>query len=250
MMTQAVLQTVATLLVIKALFFSPYVAEPHFYKQSILGSNTLSPTPTNFLYTVVPGDSLASIARRFYGNEAYWVTLWNDNPEISDPSILFKGMKLYLRPQKPTGIEKPNRPLPSPSPTPLPVPSKIESEALSRAHVNSRSFDEVYRQAGEKYGVPWQILSALHFLETGRRDGPISSGYGPQGPMQFLPTTFAAYAVDGDGDGLADINNAIDAIHTAANYLARHGSIDAGLRSYGNNYKEVKQVAQSLGWNP
>jgi murein DD-endopeptidase MepM/ murein hydrolase activator NlpD len=38
--------------------------------------------------------------------------------------------------------------------------------------------------------------------------------------MQFLPSTFREYAVDGDGDERADIWNEKDAIFTAANFLA------------------------------
>ena len=44
------------------------------------------------------------------------------------------------------------------------------------------------------------------------------------GPMQFLPSTFAAYAVDGDGDGVADIWNPADSIYTAARYLCANGA--------------------------
>ena len=51
--------------------------------------------------------------------------------------------------------------------------------------------------------------------------------------MQFMPSTFAAYAVDGDGDGRADIRNPADAVYTAAHYLCANeaGSSDDGLRS-------------------
>lgn len=39
------------------------------------------------------------------------------------------------------------------------------------------------------------------------------------GPMQFLPATFTAWAVDQDGDGVADPHDIDDAVATAANYL-------------------------------
>ncbi len=39
------------------------------------------------------------------------------------------------------------------------------------------------------------------------------------GPMQFLTETFQAFGVDGNGDGVANPHNAIDAIYSAANYL-------------------------------
>jgi membrane-bound lytic murein transglycosylase B len=44
------------------------------------------------------------------------------------------------------------------------------------------------------------------------------------GPMQFLPSTFAHYAVDGDQDGTADIMNPYDAIFSAARYLCANGA--------------------------
>ena len=46
--------------------------------------------------------------------------------------------------------------------------------------------------------------------------------------MQFLPATFAAFAVDGDADGITDIRDPADAIYTAAAYLcANHAGRDA-----------------------
>ncbi len=112
------------------------------------------------------------------------------------------------------------------------------------------SYDEVYKAAGALYGVPWQVLYGLHMTETGGRNGPISSGYGTgaQGPMQFMPGTWRAYGVDGDGDGQSDINNAVDAIHGAANYLAKHGTLEAGLRAYGGNYAGTLSLAQAKGF--
>lgn len=47
---------------------------------------------------------------------------------------------------------------------------------------------------------------------------------GAMGYGQFMPSSYLAYAIDFDGDGLADIwNNPVDAIGSVANYLARHG---------------------------
>jgi membrane-bound lytic murein transglycosylase B len=46
-----------------------------------------------------------------------------------------------------------------------------------------------------------------------------------------MPATFAHYAVDGDGDGKADIMSPADSIYTAARYLCANGAGhgDAGL---------------------
>ncbi len=43
------------------------------------------------------------------------------------------------------------------------------------------------------------------------------------GPMQFIPTTWRAYRVDGNGDGVADPHNVYDAAAGAANYLCAGG---------------------------
>ena len=42
--------------------------------------------------------------------------------------------------------------------------------------------------------------------------------------MQFLPSTFAGYAVDGNHDGVLDIWNPADSIFTAAHYLCANGA--------------------------
>ena len=47
---------------------------------------------------------------------------------------------------------------------------------------------------------------------------------GAFGHTQFIPTTFLAYGVDGDGDGVRDLwNSHQDALASAANYLSRSG---------------------------
>jgi murein DD-endopeptidase MepM/ murein hydrolase activator NlpD len=41
--------------------------------------------------------------------------------------------------------------------------------------------------------------------------------------MQFIPSTWQRYGVDGGGDGIANPNNLHDAIHAAARYLCANG---------------------------
>lgn len=108
-------------------------------------------------------------------------------------------------------------------------------------------FDPIYIKAQAKFNVPWQILSAVHEIETGRSgDTFIASYAGAQGPMQFMPATFYSYGVDGDGDGQARINDVDDAIFSAANYLAANGAnrgdyINA-LFHYNHDYGYVNTV--------
>ena len=72
--------------------------------------------------------------------------------------------------------------------------------------------------------------------------------------MQFMPSTFNAMAVDGDGDGVARIGDVDDAIMTAAHYMASNGAasgqITNALYRYNHDYGYVYHVlgiAQSLG---
>jgi len=49
------------------------------------------------LYTVEPGDTLRSIAQRFYGDENQWERIFNANrDQIDDPDTLFPGQVLRI----------------------------------------------------------------------------------------------------------------------------------------------------------
>jgi soluble lytic murein transglycosylase-like protein len=72
-------------------------------------------------------------------------------------------------------------------------------------------------------GLPWTVVAAIGQVESGHGRNTAMSYAGAQGPMQFMPATFASYGVDGDGDGIADIHNAADSIFSAANYLCANG---------------------------
>ncbi len=90
-----------------------------------------------------------------------------------------------------------------------------------------RSYEQLvalWRSAGAAYGVPWEVLAAINKIESdfGRNMGPSSAG--AVGWMQFLPSTWARWGVDANGDGVADPWNAEDAIFAAARYLAAAGA--------------------------
>ena len=91
----------------------------------------------------------------------------------------------------------------------------------------------VYQEAAQATcDMPWAVLAAVGKVETdhGRSRLPgVQSGAnfaGARGPMQFLAGTWAAYGVDGDGDGVSDAYNNLDAIWGAANYLCASGAGD------------------------
>lgn len=82
----------------------------------------------------------------------------------------------------------------------------------------------LYRAAGRKYGIPWNLLAAIGYRESTHGRNPGTSTAGARGPMQFMPRTWAQYGVDGDGDGRKDISNPADAIPAAARYLKASGA--------------------------
>lgn len=207
------------------------------------------------VWIVKENETLSGIAQEYYGERELYSLLLKDNSEIENPNQIEPGMRLGLRklPLKTIDLENKSYFIAKAS-----VESTVKAQDTSQTGVStytpptpSSNFDEVYKEAGEKFGIPWQILYGLHLTETGLRDGTIynGSGSGARGPMQFMPGTFRAYAVDGDGDGIPNIDNARDAIHTAANYLAKHGSLENGLRSYGGNTIGTLNAARERGLN-
>ncbi len=106
-----------------------------------------------------------------------------------------------------------------------------------------------YQEAETRYGVPWEYLASVHLVETrmGRIRG--TSEAGAQGPMQFLPATWAAY-----GEG--DINDPHDAIMAAARYLQRNGApgdMAKALWNYNHSDRYVRAVtlyAQQMEADP
>jgi hypothetical protein len=78
--------------------------------------------------------------------------------------------------------------------------------------------------AAECPGLSWTILAAIGQVESGHGRDTSTSYAGAVGPMQFLPATFQAYAVDGNHDGVLDIMDPHDAIYTAAHYLCANGA--------------------------
>jgi membrane-bound lytic murein transglycosylase B len=75
-----------------------------------------------------------------------------------------------------------------------------------------------YQAAATATGVPWSVLAAIHLVES--RMGRIRglSGAGAQGPMQFLPTTWASFGAGGD------IWSDHDAILAAGRFLHQYGA--------------------------
>jgi hypothetical protein len=144
------------------------------------------------------------------------------------------------------------------------------------------------KMAGEApgCGVSWNLLAGIGRIESGHAGGGAVDArgtavvpiYGPaldgtlpgneviiqssvgnrvtyaraMGPMQFLPGTWARYASDGKGDGVADPQNLFDSTLAAARYLCSGGfnlrnpsQVMAAILRYNNSMPYALNV---LGW--
>jgi hypothetical protein len=74
-----------------------------------------------------------------------------------------------------------------------------------------------FKSAQVRFRVPWEYLAAIEMNETdfGRVVGLSTAG--AEGPMQFIPSTWAAY-------GTGNVHNPRDAILGAARYLVANGA--------------------------
>ena len=96
-----------------------------------------------------------------------------------------------------------------------------------------------YRKAEAATGVGWNYLASIHLIETGLGRIAGTSAAGAQGPMQFLPSTFAEY-----GDG-GDIHSLHDSIMAAGRHLAANGFADDrdhAIFRYNNSNRYVQAV--------
>lgn len=96
-----------------------------------------------------------------------------------------------------------------------------------------------YREAEATFGVAWEYLAAINLVETGMGRIRGTSTAGAQGPMQFIPSTWATF-------GAGDIESPRDSILAAARYLAYNGfaegNVDGALFNYNRHPNYVRGV--------
>ncbi|MGI8574815.1 MAG: transglycosylase SLT domain-containing protein [Egibacteraceae bacterium] len=95
-----------------------------------------------------------------------------------------------------------------------------------------------YARAARASNVRWAYLAAIHLVETRMSRIVGDSTAGAQGPMQFIPETWARF-------GRGDVRDTRPAIMAAARYLAASGAprdMAAALYSYNNSTHYVEAV--------
>lgn len=128
-------------------------------------------------YTVRPGDTLWDLADRHYDNPLLWPQIWQRNPAITDPNLIFPGQQLDFSlvprpsPERERVVEKaeqrkkpvpepevvfPPEPPPEPEPDPPPEIDPLLDEAqlaalAIRADLNENRVQDAVRRAEEGF---------------------------------------------------------------------------------------------------
>ena len=100
-----------------------------------------------------------------------------------------------------------------------------------------------YAEGQRRSGVPWQLLAAVNYVESDFGRVRESSVAGALGPMQFMPSTWAAY-------GRGSVRNPRQAILGAARFLRAAGAPSderGALRRYNPSAAYVDAVERLAG---
>ncbi len=93
------------------------------------------------------------------------------------------------------------------------------------------NYIQLFKDSAARYcpGLSWTVLAAIGQIESadGQNMGPSTAG--ALGPMQFLPSTWRLWGIDGFGDtGTPNIMNPFDAVPSAARLLCADGAASGG----------------------
>ena len=73
------------------------------------------------------------------------------------------------------------------------LPIEIGSDTIKTARARpAADLLGYYREAQRRFGVPWNVLASVNFVETKFGKLRSASAAGAQGPMQFMPATWRA----------------------------------------------------------
>lgn len=127
--------------------------------------------------------------------------------------------------------------------------AQVRQETVKTATVSASEGEkrDWVQKAALQWGIDWKLLEAVWQVESGKQFYTAVRSYaGAQGPMQFMPGTWRAYAQDGNGDGIKNVLDARDSLFGAAKLLAVNGAasgnVDGALFRYNHSLAYVAQV--------
>jgi LysM repeat protein len=155
--------------------------------------------PASLRYTVQPGDTLSSIARRFYGNAADWQWIYDANESvIRNPDVIYVGQVLIL-PDHPAADTTTSAPATT---TSAAAATLAASPALSGT-LDCAGLEDLWEGAG---GSPAEAVTAASIAMAESGGEQYATGpYGEEGYWQINPHVWADATYD-------PIGNAKDAI--------------------------------------
>lgn len=181
--------------------------------------------------------------------------------------------RLEIAAVAPTVASAPGEPAPAAVPAPRSAVTTVDpawvATTAAKAGVPAvalQAYAAAQLAAPKGCGLGWTTLAGIGWVEshhgtiegrtlseagfpsspiTGIPLGELDRAYGP---MQFIPSTWATWGVDADGDGAADPQDINDAALAAAHYLCASGSLATGrgwadaVFSYNHSQDYVNQV--------
>ena len=150
-------------------------------------ARSVRPTSPAREYVVQAGDTLWSIAQRFYGNPLMWSHIYYANQsQIHDPNLIYQGQQLTIPHAGTTGATAN-----SASATANSAGATANSAGAAPAQASSPSSVTGYIQrAAQGTGLPESVVAAQVQVESNYDPGAISPA-GAEGPYQFMPSTWA-----------------------------------------------------------
>ena len=118
----------------------------------------------------------------------------------------------------------------------------VEPSSSGLTGVPDEYLSDVQRAGSICAEVTPQIIAAQLDAESGWNPTATSPA-GAQGIAQFMPGTWEAHGMDGDGDGKADVLNAHDAIWSQGNYMCRLVDEVKALKAGGKVSGDVTELA-------
>jgi soluble lytic murein transglycosylase-like protein len=146
-------------------------------------TSSVKPVPPAHVYVVRAGDTLWSIAQRFYGNPLMWSHIYYANEsQINNPNEIHEGQKLTI-PE--TGTSSATNSAAANAPRAAPAQARQARQASSPSSVTG-----YIQQAARGTGLPESVVAAQIEVESNYESGAISPA-GAEGPYQFMPSTWA-----------------------------------------------------------
>jgi soluble lytic murein transglycosylase-like protein len=146
-------------------------------------TSSVKPASPARVYVVQAGDTLWSIAQRFYGNPLMWSHIYYANEsQINNPNEIHQGQQLTI---PGTGISNATS-----NATRNATTSATADAHSAPAQANSPSSVTGYIQrAARGTGLPESVVAAQIEVESNYESGAISPA-GAEGPYQFMPSTW------------------------------------------------------------